>query len=110
MILRNCSPARQNDARLYGGPGGASSAEEAKRGATSPHPSAGTWRAQLAAPLKVAPGTHLGGNRGGTRRSWGKRPPTLGHIVGTPSALGLFGTERWGAVFLAPPPGLSKTA
>src|SRR5215831_2288219 len=94
MTLRHCSPARQNDGRLYGGAGVASSAEEGKKGRhVPPPPSASTsLRAPLSPPLQSgAQDAPWGENAGGDAPQVGvERPSTLGHIDGLlpPRALG----------------------
>src|SRR5262249_37711232 len=88
MTLRHCSPARQNDGRLYGGAGVASSAEEGKKWRhVPPPPSASTsLRAPLSPPLQSgAQDAPWGENAGGDA------PP---RGVERPSALG---PHRWAA-------------
>src|SRR5215467_13972349 len=112
MTLRNCSPARQNDGRLYGGSGVASSAEEGKKGRHVPPPSC---QYQLAGPLAAAPskwrsGRTLGGKRGGgdAPQVGVERPSTLGHIDGLlpPRALGRRALVLGG--LLVPLPGCAR--
>src|SRR5262245_1694334 len=83
MILRNCSPARPNDPRLYGGPGGASSAEA--NTAPSRHPSCHLRCGHPATPCKWRLGRTLGGNAG--ERWKVEQPWAWGRIDGRPWVL-----------------------